>query len=462
MPCRSTASTRFPPTLAVIAVACGLAGSIPVAAQPAAGPPAASAPASPESSEIQRLLKDGQHAQALKVIDEALSKNPRDAQMRFRRGVALSMLDRKGEALAVFQKLVDDHPDMPAPYNNMAVILGAQGDYEKARQALEKAIRTNPAYATAYQNLGDVYAQLASQAYSRALQLDKGDASVPPKLALLRELTTGANATPSAGPAATPVTASRSTARPAAPFTPPSSALASAPASATTVASAKPTPAPPPVPAASRAASTPIRVEPVAAASKPAASAPVAAATKPAASAPVAAATKPAASAAVTAATKPGSSTPVAAVSTPPPTASAATASKPGGVATAGATAKPAAAPASSPSPGNADIEAAVRAWAAAWSKRDMAAYYAAYAPEFSGQATSRKAWEQDRRDRIASRKQIKVEVSDLKITVNGDQATAKFRQAYSSDALSTTGRKTLQLVRSANGRWMIKQETVG
>ena len=158
---------------------------------------ATTAPAN-EVAEIQRLIKDGQHVQALKLIDESLARNPKDAQMRFRRGVALSMLDRKAEALSVFQKLIEDHPDMPAPYNNMAVIYGAQGEYEKARSALERAIRTNPAYATAYQNLGDVYAQLASQAYTKALQLDKSDSSLPPKLSLLRELTANGAATPPA------------------------------------------------------------------------------------------------------------------------------------------------------------------------------------------------------------------------------------------------------------------------
>ena len=148
--------------------------------------PVATAP-SPEVVEIQRLIKSGQNTQALKLIDDALAKNPKDPAMRFRRGVTLSMLDRKAEALQVFQKLVEDHPEMPAPYNNLAVLYGSQGDYDKARAALEKAIRTNPAYATAYQNLGDVYAQLASQAYSKALQLDKSDTTVPPKLVLLRE-----------------------------------------------------------------------------------------------------------------------------------------------------------------------------------------------------------------------------------------------------------------------------------
>lgn len=320
-----------------------------------------------ETVEIQRLIKDGQHAQALKLIDESLAKNPKDAQMRFRRGVALSMLDRKAEALNVFQKLVEDHPEMPAPYNNMAVIYGAQGEYDKARGALERAIRTNPAYATAYQNLGDVYAQLASQAYSKALQLDKSDTSVTPKLALLRELTTGTATPPSTTPPA-----KRETAVVAAPTAP------------------APTPAPAPV------------------------------------------------------------------VSTTKPTTATATPPAPPASAIAAVPKTPAAANSVS------DVESSVKAWAAAWSKRDMAGYYAAYAPDYVGKSGSRKAWEQNRRDRIASRQSIKVDISNLHVTINGDKAIAQFRQRYESDALSNTSSKTLQLVKSSNGRWVIQQESGG
>ncbi|HEV8692435.1 MAG TPA: tetratricopeptide repeat protein [Ideonella sp.] len=376
MPARRSTPPRSALGLVAATLVLGFGGVEPLAAQTPAGLSAVAAPS--ESGEIQRLIREGQHAQALKLIDEALAKNPKDPQMRFRRGVALSMLDRKTEALAVFQKLVDDHPEMPAPYNNIAVIQGAQGDYERARQTLERAIRTNPAYATAYQNLGDVYAQLASQAYTKALQLDKTDATtVQPKLALLRELAAGPGTSAPSAPA--PVAAAKPVAKPAPPPTP---AVAA--------------PAPPPPPA----------------------------------TAPVT--------------EKPASATPAAKPAPPP----AAPASAPA--------ATPVAAPAAT-----ADVEAAVRAWAAAWSKRDLPAYYAAYTPEFSGQAASRKTWEQDRHDRIAPRKQIKVELVDLQIAVNGDQATAKFKQIYASDALSTSGRKTLQLVRS-NGRWLIKQEAVG
>lgn len=91
-----------------------------------------------------------------------------------------------------------------------------------------------------------------------------------------------------------------------------------------------------------------------------------------------------------------------------------------------------------------------------------MAAYVAAYSGDFTGQTSSHKAWEQERHDRIASKKSIQVGVSDLKIAVNGDKATAKFRQTYESDALSTTSRKTLELARTGAGKWVIRREASG
>ena len=95
---------------------------------------------------------------------------------------------RYPEAIDLFQKLTEDYPDLAEPYNNLAAIHAATGDYIRARATLEQALRTNPGYATAHENLGDVYAALASQSYARALQLDPRNVSVPPKLALVREL----------------------------------------------------------------------------------------------------------------------------------------------------------------------------------------------------------------------------------------------------------------------------------
>ena len=120
--------------------------------------------------------------------DQFLAAKPNDPQMRFMKGVMLADAKRDDEAITVFQKLTEDHPDLAEPYNNLAALYAAGGDYAKARATLEQALRTNPAYATALENLGDVYAALAAQSYERALKLDSANVSVPPKLALVRGL----------------------------------------------------------------------------------------------------------------------------------------------------------------------------------------------------------------------------------------------------------------------------------
>jgi ketosteroid isomerase-like protein len=104
--------------------------------------------------------------------------------------------------------------------------------------------------------------------------------------------------------------------------------------------------------------------------------------------------------------------------------------------------------------------EQAVRAWAAAWSRRDMEAYFAAYTADFKGTLASRQAWEQDRRKRIEPRQWIEVDPDKLAVQVQGDKATARFRQAYKSDTAASTEWRRLDLVRDASGSWLIRSES--
>jgi len=310
-------------------------------------------------AEVNRLMRSGQLAEALAKADQYLVGKARDPQMRFLKGVILTESGKTQEAIATFSKLTEDYPELPEPYNNLAVLYAGQSQFDKARAALEMAIRTNPSYATAHENLGDVYAKLASQAYSKALQLDGTNPAVAPKLSLIRNLFA---ADTRSGAAA-------------------SVAAATAPAPA----------------------------------AKPASPAPAAPA------APVAAVTKPAAPAAA-----PAPATPAVAADV------------------------------------QREVETAVRTWAGAWSSKDMTGYLGAYASNFAppgGQA--RKAWEADRRARIEPRTRIGVDVSNLEVTVEGDKATARFRQDYTSDTLNVTSRKTLDMVKSGN-RWLIVRESTG
>jgi tetratricopeptide (TPR) repeat protein len=84
--------------------------------------------------------------------------------------------------------LTEDYPELPEPYNNLGVLYASQNQIDKARSAFEMAIRTNPTYSTAHENLGDVYAKLSSNAYNKALQLEGNNSALTPKLALIRQL----------------------------------------------------------------------------------------------------------------------------------------------------------------------------------------------------------------------------------------------------------------------------------
>lgn len=211
--------------------------------------------------DARRLFTQGNYGPALDRVDAILSKQPKDARARFLKGLILTEQGKPDEAIGVFTALTQDFPELPEPYNNLAVLYAAKGQDDKARKALEMAIRTHPSYATAHENLGDLYAKMAREAYDKALQLDSTNTSAKTKLALVKELfstkaggqalvkgnvaepaPTGpklaANEAPAAPAAAPPAAPAASTAPPAKPAV----AAATAPATAP----AKTTAAPPP------------------------------------------------------------------------------------------------------------------------------------------------------------------------------------------------------------------------
>ena len=154
------------------------------------------------ADDAKNLIAQGQYAEALSKLDQHLSKNPQDASARFSRGLALVKLNRTNEAIKAFADLTRDYPQLPEPYNNLAVIYAQQGDYEKARDALEAALATHPSYATAHENLGDIYAALAGAAYNRALLLDQANQGVRNKLNLISQLDRSPIGAPGKAPAA--------------------------------------------------------------------------------------------------------------------------------------------------------------------------------------------------------------------------------------------------------------------
>lgn len=303
-----------------------------------------------EYSDVAQLTREGKFSEALTRADRFLSNKPRDAQMRLLKGVAQRDAGKAADAIATFIRLTEEFPELPEPYNNLGVLYADQNQIDKARAAFEAALRTHPSYATAHENLGDVYAKLSSTAYSKALQIEGANAAVTPKLTLSRQL---------AGPGqAKIVTVSPSV--PAPPVAPP------APPAREPAAQSKPIPptAPLPTKAASDADTR--------------------------------------------------------------------------------------------------EAEAAVQNWVAAWSSKDLKGYFSAYAKDFSpAGGASRSAWEAERRSRIEGKSKISVRLEGLQVVVNGNKATAKFRQDYRANGIAISSRKTLELVKTGN-TWKIVREAVG
>jgi Flp pilus assembly protein TadD len=149
---------------------------------------ATAVPAEPlAADQVAQLLRERKPAEALARADTRLKENPRDAQVRFMRAVALTDLKRTDEAIAAFEAMNQEFPELPEPYNNLAVLLAAQGRYEQARVLLLRSLDAQPGYSTALENLGDLYIAMAADAYQRANGRNPNDRVVQAKLALARD-----------------------------------------------------------------------------------------------------------------------------------------------------------------------------------------------------------------------------------------------------------------------------------
>lgn len=307
--------------------------------------------ASTAVTEVNQLMAQGKLTEAAALARAHLSRNGNDVHMRFLQGVIATEQQKYDLAIEIFGALTRDFPNLPEPYNNLAVLYATQGQMQKAAQTLEQATRVNPGYATAYENLGDLYARMAGNAYAQALQRDSNRKDVQPKLALIQQIPLNkSSSTRSVVPAneRTPITVSSNTA----------TAAASAARNTSTTA---------------------------------------------------------------TAATKPTENS-------------------------------------AEQQQAKAAIESAIDAWAYAWVHQNMDGYYAAYSSKFAPNKGDLSSWKAERRDRILSKQTITLDVNDLKISVNGARATARFRQDYSADNYKDSTLKTMELQREGN-QWLIVRE---
>lgn len=380
------------------------------------------------TTDIQRLIRAGNYTEALKKTDKILAQHPTDAQLRFIKGTILAEQNQPEAAIQLFEQLTKDFPDLPEPYNNLAVLYASQQQYDKARIALSMALETNPVYATAQKNLGDIYSTLAHQAYDKALDMnDDNSLSKRPHLALVN--TIHGNITGGFLPASLPAAPAKAP-EPEPAITPKEPEItnpeivitkSSSPAPATTLAAAKPEPVPVIVPEVAKPA--PVQDKKVANTSDK----------------PVVETKKPAPDAIVHMAQADTKKTAKETPKTKPADDAKQTVAK-----------------------DQQSVNNEVIGWAKAWSSKNVPLYLSHYAPNFKTPAgMSHKVWEENRKDRIVEKKQIRVEVSKIRVTIKENTATAKFIQEYGSNQLTASTRKTL-IFNKVGNRWLIIEELVG
>ena len=123
-------------------------------------------------NDVRQLLRQAKYPQALILVNKGLATNPRDPQMRFWQGYIFEQQSQPEMAFQVYLDLTREYPELAEPHNNLGVIYAARGDYPNAKASLDAALRANPNYAAAHENMGDLLVNMAHQAYQRSLALD--------------------------------------------------------------------------------------------------------------------------------------------------------------------------------------------------------------------------------------------------------------------------------------------------
>lgn len=140
------------------------------------------------SPRVEQLLTNGHPAQALELADIGIKRNPRNAQLQFLRTVSLESLGRTEDAAKGLKSLIAAYPEIPEPYNNLAVIEAGFGNLEEAQGLLKKALVINPKFSLAQKNLGDVYLALALECYEAVAPALESNAELQSRLRTLKRI----------------------------------------------------------------------------------------------------------------------------------------------------------------------------------------------------------------------------------------------------------------------------------
>jgi len=188
--------------------------------------------------EVAALLEKGNYQQALARLDS----QPSSRDSRLLRANALAGLQRHAEAEGIYRDLIEQAPQDPTPYNNLAAIYAASGRLQEASELLNQAMNSDERYAAIYKNLSQVYVEMSRNSYAKALRMGGESHAVrlrrldhrvlpvePQQVAVLAAAPAPSAQPPAKAAAPTPVIAAAAVTAPA-----PVTVIASAPSTAPT------------------------------------------------------------------------------------------------------------------------------------------------------------------------------------------------------------------------------------
>lgn len=104
---------------------------------------------------------------ASNFLRKHIHQNPKDIQAKLKLGIVLLCEQNESEAMLIFQNLIDNYPEIPESYNNLAVLYANQGEINKAIFLLKRATIVHPQYKVAKNNLNKIYEYLNKKSLSQ-------------------------------------------------------------------------------------------------------------------------------------------------------------------------------------------------------------------------------------------------------------------------------------------------------
>ncbi len=122
---------------------------------------------------IYQLIQNGRAQEALEAIERREAQLAQttvigtDVQLLFLKGRAYDALAQYHDAFELYKQMTLLYPELPEPWNNLALEYVRQGNLNLAEEALAMALTADPNDKTALQNLGEVRLMQAEQTFQQ-------------------------------------------------------------------------------------------------------------------------------------------------------------------------------------------------------------------------------------------------------------------------------------------------------